>query len=248
MGSFAMRLIAAALGIAFFANFAVAEQKTLAQASPSTKRLQGSGANAGRPVRKAPPKPPPPEPDWTAYVGLGLATSASSTYSVSGGTVSSSVSESGSGGIGFNAEIDYRIFDYLQAGFAIDYSPYKYPGGNSDSNLGFFLMPRGQYDGDVVNYWAALGFGLVRTGLGAGAPSAAADSSAVVLTGSGIGLGLSPRVGADFYLSEDYILGVYLAYTTTSGTLSTASTAATMLDESYSRHWITLALRFGVRF
>jgi hypothetical protein len=172
----------------------------------------------------------------TGYAMLGLTFGASTSYSYS--SALASTSDSDSGGVLIATEWDYRVLKYLQVGAELQYSKYSYSKGNSSSSeIGIFVLPRGEYSkrmwGRYLTAYGAIGLGMMKQSVGGGTGA---------VSGSSFDLAISPRLGAEVALGKDYIGGLQLSFTTSSGSAGTAPV------ESYTRSWFAFALRGGMRF
>jgi hypothetical protein len=194
------------------------------------------------------------EETWGVLISPGLTFGNSTSYkststSITGaGTASTdtSTSVSDSSGLIFGVEGDYRFNTYFQLCAALEFSKYNYTGGGpNDTHIGFYIIPRVQYETYRAVFWAGLGLGLMHTSIGI-------DPASTLTVSSPTSIAFSPRIGVDFETGTMFLAGVQMALTTFGATVDVAGATAAgtpvTLSQEFSRKWFALQGRVGIRF
>jgi hypothetical protein len=191
----------------------------------------------------------------TGHLSVGQTSAAknrSSTYSTILGTTTNVVSkDSDSASTIFGADITFQSPILLGIAFAVESNDYKFSNGSSsDHELGMFVIPRLEISILMLDLWAGVGIGQIKTTFGD--KSFSRSGAQITLDNASVtGSALSPRIGADVNLPGDLSIGVQLAYTTVKQYVSYTGTyfgQSLTGSENFNRSWLSTSLRIGYSF
>ena len=204
----------------------------------------------------------PADNKWSAFLTLGstfLGTSSYNTTLITSASASQAVittNDRSQAGALIGTECFRKIVSHFQIGLAAQWAQYRYAGDTAtrDTELGIYVMPRGEFYAAHFTFWGALGLGLMDMTIGS---TAIKVGTASVSEDTPIfSFAISPRLGMDIEVARNFLLGAELTYVRTSGSITGGVTnqpnngAASGLgfSNSFTRQWFSLAGRIGLKF
>ncbi len=194
----------------------------------------------------------PPPRDWHLGFMLGTQILGSSTYQISSQGSSSSSSDSSNPSFGYSASLGYQP-ESKNYGATLSYSSFSYvyrSNAESDRMNALLLSP---------SYWvhlnqklklgAAVGLGLIWLKLGT--TSIVSSGAQISLPESSSTFGFSPKIMAEYSLSDRFDLTAEAAFTSFSSTLSGTITtlgSPSAIEETINRTWFTVSAGLSYRF
>ncbi len=192
----------------------------------------------------------PPPRDWHLGFLLGTQMLGSSTYQIS--SQGSSSSDSSNPGFGYSTSIGYQP-ESKSYGATLSFSSFGYvyrSNAESDRMNALLLSP---------SYWvrlnqklklgAAVGLGLIWLKLGT--TSIVSSGAQISLPESSSTFGFSPKIMAEYSLSDRFDLTAEAAFTSFSSTLSGTITtlgSPSAVEETIKRTWFTVSAGLSYRF
>lgn len=167
------------------------------------------------------------------------------------GTPVSGKGESKQKGIGaeFGFEVTRYFNNVVGSSFIVGYSTFKNAGGSTDKIITFMASPRLQF-GESVKYWFGLGIGFTITTM---QNTAASDDTMTLRLDSSSHnyFIVSPRIGVDFPIGENYFIGVqesYISGTTTITGSGKVGSSDFVLSDDVTRDYFSTIIRVGYKF
>jgi opacity protein-like surface antigen len=201
------------------------------------------------------PEAQPEGKSWRGVFIGGASFSGATDYTLKNpaNSLSTSTSDKAKAQALFGAEVTYQNPEFPLGGSLIfEGTKYKYDDGSgySDGQKSLLLMPRIAGKVGPVEIWAGVGLGLMFLSID-GPTSATSNNLSATIDSSSTGFAWSPRIGADFDVTEQLFIGGQFSYIQSSGTIGvniTSNGTTTPLSDDYTRHWMSLALRVGAKF
>lgn len=184
--------------------------------------------------------------EWSSAVWFGLTHSGKTDSTVKvNGTEIGSVTSKGTSAFAFGAESFRRTEFPINLAIIVENNWYGNEGEANDFTTSLLLGPRVE-TGTKVNLWAEIGVGPALTAIGT--TSATMSGLTVAYDSStAFSFAISPRVGVDFPIGDNYFIGLQAAYFTSS--LSLDGQYSGLINAPFTqeatRKYFTTVLRFG---